>query len=76
MKKWTFNSVVPLVALDENFAFRGEEICTICKSGFSPKFYHRILLWNHIFHGEYIYKHMIIQNQNFVLLTMLNIDND
>ena len=61
----TFNSTVPLVTLDENFAFYGEKICAVCKSEFSPKFDHRMLPCKHVFHGECIYKHMIIQNQKF-----------
>ena len=61
----TFTSVVPLVTLDEYFTFHGERICAICKSEFSPKFDHRMLPCKHVFHGECIYKHMIIQNQKF-----------
>ena len=61
----TFTSAVLLVALDENFTYRGEKYCRICNSEFNPKFDHRALPCGHVFHGECIYRHMIIENKKF-----------
>ena len=65
ISQFTFNSTVPLVTLDQNFTFYGVTICAVCKSEFSPKFDHRMLPCKHVFHGECIYKHLIIHNLKF-----------
>jgi hypothetical protein len=58
-----FLNVVPIVNLDNNLKFFGQDICVICNENFSREGEIRSLPCMHAFHGKCIYDLMAIGNQ-------------